>query len=917
MAYVLKSKVKFIYLKNLHYHNKGVYKIPIKKHRIKILFSLSIWSIIFIMISSSSISELITADDIQIINQKTITLTFSKNDFSFSTQDGYDTIHIVDGGYLTEIGKPKLPIIHLRIALPEDMKVTQVCIKAIKQETIEGSYLLYPAQPAYQINTIETQNRFIQPDAQTYRSGCPYPSKYVEFNGQTDLAGQSIATFTVYPVRYIPSQRKVSFASSITFTIEGTSGYQCGDYLPLTISEEGKEMYQQMIQTMVYNPDEVLLRYSPTPQPTGVDPGDYDYVIITQETWADAFQPLADWKTKKGIPATIVTTSWIYNNGGYSGTNIEKIKAFVQDAHANWGTIYFLLGGDTDKIPCQYRTFSLVDPDPVPNDTYYADYDNDWVCEVHVGRASVTGTGTGTGGIRNFINKVLTYEKNPPLTNYAKHAGFFGFDLDSTTHTEQCKISIRNSYIPTSWTMTTVYDSQGGNHKTNVIAAINGGQNLMNHADHSNVNFMGTGYINHGLGLGNSDMDALINGNKQGILYSMGCLPAAYDESNSIAEHFVRNSNGGGIAFIGNSRYGWYNQGTYNTLSMKYDAYFFKSLFPENNYKLGACFSDHKNDAYQYDFYGYYKYCFTELTLLGDPELPIWKDNPIQITVTHQDQLPVGSSSFTVSVNIGGSPVNQASVCLWKGSDIYEIGTTNSGGEVTFNISPSTTGTMYVTVTKQDHLPYESQVIISDGTNNPPHTPMKPSGPENGGINIEYTYTTSTIDPEQDQVWYQWSFGIYTTSWIGPYDSAAEIQMKYTWETTGTYEVKVKAKDNNNLESGWSIPLIVTITSIKPLLSIGEINGGLFAVSSEIQNIGEIPVTNINWRITIDGTFIISGQTLSANIPSLGIGNKASIENAPILGFGKIIITITVSADGIPEITKTANGYLFFIYIIL
>ncbi len=86
------------------------------------------------------------------------------------------------------------------------------------------------------------------------------------------------------------------------------------------------------------------------------------------------------------------------------------------------------------------RTFSGVDPDPVPNDAYYADFDADWICEVNIGRASVTGPGSGTGQIGNFINKIMTYETNPPLTNYAKKAGFFGFDLDSITDAEQCKI---------------------------------------------------------------------------------------------------------------------------------------------------------------------------------------------------------------------------------------------------------------------------------------------------------------------------------------------------------------------------------------------------------------------------------------------------------------------------------------------
>jgi hypothetical protein len=864
---------------------------------------------------SSSISTQQKAEVLQIEYQSTFTLTFSINDFSFSNQNGYDDIHLNEGGYITDIGKPMIPIKNIQVALPADMKATNIRINDIKEQTLDGTYLLYPAQPARPIDRIESEYQFVQPDTQTYESSKTYPSKSIELTGQSDLAGQGIAHIAIYPIHYVPLQKKLTLVTSITFTIEGTGGYICGDYLSRHISDSGRDQYQQMVQNMVINPENVILQSTLNPQPVGVSPGDYDYVIITQDSWVNAFQPLQDWKTRKGIPANIVTTTWIYNSGGYSGSNVEKIRAFVQDIYTNWGTTYVLLGGDIDVVPCHYKTFSSVDPGAVANDAYYADFDSDYVCEVNVGRASVTGPGSGTGQIGNFINKILTYEKNPPLTDYAMKAGFYGFDLDSSTHAEQCKTNIKNAYIPSSWLTTTVYDSQGGNHLSNVIAAINAGQNLMNHADHSGSNFMGTGYVNHDIGLGNSDMDALTNGNKQSIFYSMGCDPAAYDETNCIAEHFVRNSNGGGIAFIGNSRYGWYYSGSYNTLSMGYDVQFFKSIFQDNLYKLGAAFSNHKNE--EVDNTAVSKYCFTELTLLGDPELPIWKENPVAITVTHPNQLPVGSSSFTISVSSGSDPVDQAYVCLWKGSDVYVTGTTNSAGQITCNISPSAPGTMYVTVTKQNFLPYEGSAMVQGGNNNPPQKPATPNGPANGGINIEYTYTTSTIDPDQDQVWYQWNFGSYTTNWFGPYTSGASVQTQYMWTAPGTYEVKVKAKDQNEYESDWSAPLLVTITDLKPLLTIGPINGGLLAVSTAITNSGEVSATNVLWEITVDGNFILSGQTLSGTIPSLNVSSSESIENTPVLGLGNVIITVSIKADGVPEVTKTINGFVFLVFIIV
>jgi len=677
--------------------------------------------ILFIALPSLSPAQIISKQITKAGEDKTYELKhsvmFSKDDLIFDTLMGYDVVQLKDGSYRNELGKPLLPVKEIKIALPQGMTVTRVQVVDIERISISGLYTILPSQPPRKLN--DNLMPFTEPDMRVYASDQLYPSSVVECVGQTDLAGQGMAVIRLSPVQYVPSEKKLFLSTSITFVVSGKDGYVCGDHLSPSISTSSQNLYESNVKEMVINPEDVQLHMSTTPQPSGVAPGDYDYVIITQSSWVSAFQPLADWKTKKGIPATIVTTTWIYNSGGYSGSNVNKIKAFVQDAYTNWGTIFVLLGGDIDVVPCNYRTFSSVDSGSVANDAYYADFDADWICEVHVGRASVTTTGTGVGGIGNFINKILTYEKNPLLTGYAKKAALFGFDLDSSTHAEQCKITIDNTYIPSSWTMSNVYDSQGGNHRTNVINAVNAGQNLINHADHSSSDYMGTGYINHNWGIYSSDVDAFNNGNKQSIFYSMGCDPAAYDSSNCIGEHFVRDNNGGGVAFVGNSRYGWYSYGSYNTYSMLFDTYFFRSLFAQNHYKLGDCFSDHKNDAYQND--DYYKYIFTELTLLGDPEMPIWTEDPTSLVVTYPAEFPIGSSTFTVHVTSGGNPVNQAYACLWKGNEVYLTGYTNSNGDIVFNPSPSTTGVMNVTVTKQNYLPYEGSanvIILCGDVNN-------------------------------------------------------------------------------------------------------------------------------------------------------------------------------------------------------
>ncbi len=840
-----------------------------------------------------------------------MTLTFTQSDFTFDTINGYNRVSIQNGSLLTDPAKPMLPTVPIRIALPPNVTATAVKVTDTHEQTLQGTYTIYPAQPPTTMNSKDTT--FAAPDPTVYQSTSPYPNTFITLTGQSDLVGQAMAELTVYPLRYVGHAHQLRLLTSVTLTIQTTPGYTYGDYLPRRITTTDRQTLTSHVKNMVINTNNVQLQTDPRPHTTGVPAGDYDYVIITSSSWVTAFQPLADWKTEKGVPATIVTTDWIYNQGGYTGTNQEKIRAFIQDAYTNWGATFFLLGGDTGTVPCSTRTFSSVDPDPVPNDTYYADFDSDWLCEVNVGRASVTGPGTGTGQIGTFINKILTYEKSPPLTNYATKAAMFGFDLDSSTHAEQCKITIDNTYIPASWTMTNVYDSQTGNHKTNVIAAINAGQNLMNHADHSADDYMGTGYLNHNWGLSPSDMDALNNGNKQGIFYSMGCDPCAFDASNCIAEHFVRDSNGGGIAFIGNSRYGWYSAGSYNTLSMKFDTYFFRSLFNQGYYRLGEAFTDHKNDAVNID--DYYRYIFTELTLLGDPELPIWLADPGTLAVNYPTQLPIGTTDFTVTVTANGSPVNQATVCLWKGSEVYLVGMTNENGVASFTPSPGTPGSMSVTVTKQNYLPSENTATVIVGDDNPPATPMKPAGATAGKTNVEYTYSTNTTDPDGDQVWYQWQFGSSILDWAGPFDSGATVEVSFTWVTPGTYDVKVKAKDTVGFQSNWSSPLTVTINEYKPDLTLGPLTGGFFGVATELSNNGTGPATNVSWIVNLTGGIILKGRSVTGTLDSLEAGTQQAIQAMPIIGLGSILITVTVKADDAPEHSKTATGFVFLFWV--
>jgi predicted secreted protein len=111
-------------------------------------------------------------------------------------------------------------------------------------------------------------------------------------------------------------------------------------------------------------------------------------------------------------------------------------------------------------------------------------------------------------------------------------------------------------------------------------------------------------------------------------------------------------------------------------------------------------------------------------------------------------------------------------------------------------------------------------IKVSQGNGTLP--PLKPTinGPASGTVNNEYPYTSSTTDPDGDQVYYLWDWGDGNSSgWLGPYNSGATCESNHTWATKGGYNIKVKAKDTFGAESPWSDPLSITMPySYKPIL---------------------------------------------------------------------------------------------------
>lgn len=109
-------------------------------------------------------------------------------------------------------------------------------------------------------------------------------------------------------------------------------------------------------------------------------------------------------------------------------------------------------------------------------------------------------------------------------------------------------------------------------------------------------------------------------------------------------------------------------------------------------------------------------------------------------------------------------------------------------------------------------------VKIKPVENQRPNKPVKPEGSLDGKTGTAYTYTCSATDPDDDQLYYLWTWGDNTyNDWQGPYESSEICEMKNVWYQNGDFEIKVKVKDIHGGESDWSDPLSVSMPKNKPI----------------------------------------------------------------------------------------------------
>ncbi|MGD8720144.1 MAG: C25 family cysteine peptidase, partial [Candidatus Zixiibacteriota bacterium] len=651
---------------------------------------------------------------------------------------GYDVVTLAGGGVIPAApGEPALPGVTVTVSIPRGMEIESVDVSTGDPVELPGTYRVMPIQEPTAFSASAATPT--PANDKVYSSAEAFPGKLAYSFGSGNMGGYGVGSICLAPVQYVPATGKVLLYPILDFDVklrpaEGELVY------PAVRLEWMDRQVREALAAQVINPWEV----APATGVRLLDGGDsldgppYPYLIITNSAMATAAQELADWKTKKGLNATVVTTEDI--ESGYTGVDTaEKIRNCIKEYFTQYGTEYVCLIGTNSIIPVRKvydPQYNVAEGDNlVPTDNYYGCLDGsfnedgdgywgeynddnvDWVYDVYVGRLHVA----TEAELVEVIDKTLCYEGTELSTevnpyDYQDEMILAGGWADSSTNLKLMMEYIRDNYLTSShWSFTELWDDTypGGTvfNGTNFTAEMNGGRGLVAHMAHCNTTTLGT---NSG-GVSSSTLLGLSNHPEfMGFLYSVGCYASNTDHDNNCGAYFVAAPDGAGVGFCCNTRYGWYSRGDpLNHYSQEFFKEYFRQFAVEDVYVAGQLNAFHKHALQSYLSAYIYRYIYFELIHTGDPEL--WVPNGAigALTVGFDDQIPVASQTYDVHVaDAMNADVEGALVCLWKGEEVYASDLTSSSGDVSFSIEPTTTGYMYLTVSGHNCETFEADVGV-------------------------------------------------------------------------------------------------------------------------------------------------------------------------------------------------------------
>ena len=594
-----------------------------KRYFIFIIVALSIqyaWSQGIIDLSTGQVNNNLSTKPIysSIVNENSSIITYEFNAAKITEDDLFPNTYnwqYEDFNVNHIQGEAAFPIKYDTFSYPQG---TNIEVSVIEANYIDFYYELAPARQLIPENMSSNLSKEDILPIQPY-SGIS-PNEIIEIDDQQ--TSQKTTTFwvKVSPVQY--------------------------DYTNKIVRAYTKIKYEVIVNTPIQSRIGDLII---TPFSIEQDSIAVDYLIISTNEFSAASNKMAAWKRQLGFN-TIVAL-----NDNWNPSSIKSKMREVYERHSD--NCYALIIGDHDDVPSNVSTLYPYNTNPQSEhltDLYYGCFngDDDYFPEIAIGRIAVS-----TSNEANIvIDKIINYEKTPPLTPSFYNSGLVSAEfMDSTSNTIedipiiQTTESIRNNLIAKGKNIDRIYFAEDSlnpqyyyngsqlpselkkpnfawnNNDTEIINALNNGRLFALHYGHGNINGWAGPYFVKG------QFIYLNNSNLLPVVFSFNCSTGDFNRD-CFAESFLKKQNGGCVGiFAGTSPTFLY----YDSFNI---SYIFSTLWPQSDlstpeFHIGDLLNNSKYTMatnsnaspdmrkYQCEIY----HCF------GDPSMMIRTETPTTI----------------------------------------------------------------------------------------------------------------------------------------------------------------------------------------------------------------------------------------------------------------------------------------------
>lgn len=490
----------------------------------------------------------------------TRTLHFNPADISFQLYDIW-TVAVMPGFEQRGIsGTPLLPAIPEVFLLPDGAVNVAFSVTPIEETAIglRGINII----PASELRPFSAQTSVSPrlPDPAVYGSESPWPQNSLIGSHTGTLSGIRVASCLIQPWVYIPATGSLSIINEMEVTVSWEEG------IPCDLTLEQRRIARSRINVLEGTADQVPPWDSPPMQG-----GDAQYLLICDDSYIETMNPLAAFHEQQGLSVETASIQEILAT--FPGNDdAEKLRNFIKNRFLEHGTIFVLLAGDETLIPVRMiYTYCEGYFDTATVDMYFADLDGTWdgsgdgeygqpddsldlYADVLLGRALFATIDEA----ELFVQKNLTYQSSAPGGPWQTRAVLCGavlFEDIGYTADKGCdSIAVE---FPPYWEVNKFYEELPGGGTTEHIPIISSGTAWNHYAGHGNER----GIYWHKAPLGMMTnwvaSDSIHNGDKAGIHTSIACHPAEYIGQECCAEILLNNPDGGGVAVLFNTSYGW------------------------------------------------------------------------------------------------------------------------------------------------------------------------------------------------------------------------------------------------------------------------------------------------------------------------------------------------------------------------